>query len=98
MARIFIYIDDMFQGKTELMDPSHYPIFNFNLDLILSESSKEIRFDLYDASGLTKHEIKKMRTSRRENPNIVRTSNPEEVILNFKNQVPMNPQTFSSPC
>ena len=57
MARIFVYIDDVFLGKTDLMDATNYPIFDFDLDVLLSETSKEIRFDLYDASGLTKHEI-----------------------------------------
>ena len=61
MARIFVYIDDVFQGKTELMDPSNYPIFDLHLDLLVKEANQEIRFDLYDASGLTKQEIFKIR-------------------------------------
>ena len=61
MARIFVYLDDVFQGKTELMDPTNYPIFDFELDLLLQETNKEIRFDLYDASGLTKQEIFKIK-------------------------------------
>jgi hypothetical protein len=49
MLRIYIYLDDVFQAKTEVVERSNHPILDINLILMLMETSKEVRVDIYDA-------------------------------------------------
>ena len=52
MLRIYIYLDDIFCAKTEIIERSNHPILDINMSLQLQDSSREIRLDVYDASGL----------------------------------------------
>ena len=58
MLRIYIYIDDVFQYKTEIFDQSNNPILDLNLRFELLEGSQGIRLDIYDASNLQEDELK----------------------------------------
>ena len=57
MIRVYLYLDDRFQAKTEIVERSNHPILDINIQLQLQEDSKEIRFDIYDASGLSENEL-----------------------------------------
>ena len=53
--RLYIYLDDLFQAKTEIIYLEEG--INVDFELELQDDSKEIRIDKYDVSGLTEEQI-----------------------------------------
>jgi hypothetical protein len=49
MLRVYVYIDDKFEYKTEIYGQSNTPILDLRLNIKLPENVQEIRFDMYDA-------------------------------------------------
>lgn len=70
MLRIYVYLDDKFNQKTEVIERPYQPILDINLNLQLQDDSKEIRFDVYDASALTEAELEQIKQEDNKIQNI----------------------------
>ena len=60
MLRIYMYVDDQLQYKSDVLPQSNSPIIDLRLKMSLPESVKEVRFDLYDASNLSAEDLSKL--------------------------------------
>ena len=60
MLRIYIYIDDAFQYKTEIFGQSNTPILDLRIKIEIPPNSKTIRFDMYDAQNLAEIEMQQV--------------------------------------
>tara|TARA_B110000285_G_C15096476_1_gene602289 strand:- start:904 stop:1086 length:183 start_codon:yes stop_codon:yes gene_type:complete len=55
--RLYIYIDDVFHYKTDIIEQSFQPIFDLRIKVNLPEPPHDVRIDVYDASDLSKESI-----------------------------------------
>jgi hypothetical protein len=60
MLRIYVYIDDIFQYKTEIFSQTNNPILDLKLKVELLQTSQELRLDIYNACHLAESEIMKI--------------------------------------
>lgn len=60
MLRIYMYVDDQLQYKSDVLPQSNSPIIDLRLKMSLPEGVKEVRFDLYDASSLSAGDLSKL--------------------------------------
>ena len=58
--RIYMYVDDQLQYKSDVLPQSNTPIIDLRLKISLPENVKEVRFDLYDASNLSPEDLVKL--------------------------------------
>ena len=74
MLRVYIYIDDTFQFKTEVFGQSNSPILDLKVKIELPSSSGMIRLDMYDASGLTEEELLQIQNDYDEQQSLPKTN------------------------
>lgn len=59
-VRIYVYADDELWYKSQIFSQTSSPIFDIKLQMRVSQSTQQLRLDLYDASGLSDSEIEKI--------------------------------------
>lgn len=57
MLRVYVYVDDVCQYKTEIFSKIFNPILDLDITLELLQSHYELRLDFYDASMLSEDQI-----------------------------------------
>jgi len=64
--RIYMYVDDQLQYKSDVLPQSNSPIIDLRLKISIPENIKEIRFDMYDASNLSPEDLVKLQEDQPE--------------------------------
>ena len=102
MLRVYIYIDDVFQYKTEIIGQSFEPILDLKIKMNLPEHSNHVRLDMYDASNLSDEQIKKFQSSSEYvgSPGEATNANPgssgrNSRVLSVTKEASNEPQDFT---